>query len=69
MKLWDTVGYQDLLSPANRALIKNNLVPIVDDAWIDYHPEDAGLKGEKISIHHVQGLPLNIPLPYSRHKD
>ncbi|MBB5035457.1 hypothetical protein [Prosthecobacter vanneervenii] len=69
MKLWDAVGYQDLLSPANRVLIQNELVPIVDDAWIKVHPEDAGLKGEKISIHHVQGLPLNVPLPYSRHKD
>ncbi|WP_395741177.1 hypothetical protein [Prosthecobacter sp.] len=69
MKLWDSLGYQDLLSTANRNSIRNNRVPIVDDAWIQHHPEDAGLRGQIITIHHVQGLPLNAPLPYSRHLD
>ena len=36
---------------------------------IAVHPEDAGLLGERIPIHHVQGLPLSIPLPASRHLD
>lgn len=69
MLLWDSVGMEDLLSPANRARIKDSIAPIVDDAWIVYHPEDSGLRGQKISMHHVEGLPLTVPLPYSRHID
>lgn len=36
--------------------------PKVDDAWVKVFPEDAGLKGEKIPMHHVQDqLPAYPP--------
>jgi filamentous hemagglutinin len=40
---------------------------VVDDAWVAYFPGDAGLMGERISIHHIGGGPIGVPLPYSRH--
>lgn len=67
--LWDEVGYGEVLSDANRARIAAGRTPVVDDAWIAIHPEDAGLVGERISMHHVQGLPITVPLPASRHLD
>lgn len=67
--LWDTTGCGDALSPANRALIAQGKVPLVDDAWIRYFPGDVSMKGQKISMHHIGGSPLTIPLPKDRHKD
>jgi filamentous hemagglutinin len=67
--LWDELGYGEVLSGANRKLIKSNRTPRVDAEWIAIHPEDAGLIGERISMHHVQALPLTVPLPKSRHVD
>ena len=65
--LWDALGYEKLLSPANRARISAGTPPLVDDAWLAVHPEDAGLVNEQIRMHHVLGLPLTIPLPVTRH--
>lgn len=66
---WDAAGYGDALSPANRARIARGTAPIVDDAWVEYFPGDAALLGEPITIHHIKGLPLNVPLPFTRHHD
>jgi len=41
----------------------------VDQAWVNVFPEDAGLVGERIVIHHIDGYPLTAPLPESRHRD
>ena len=65
--LWDELGYGEILSSENRKKIAAGRIPVVDDSWIAIHPEDAGLKGEGISIHHVGGLPLNGPAPATRH--
>lgn len=67
--LWDELGYSEILSTTNRGKIAIGRTPIVDAEWIAIHPEDAGLLGERIPIHHIQGLPLTIPLPASRHLD
>ena len=67
--LWDQSGYGHLLSAANRASIAAGRTPVVHNAWIAGFPEDAGLKGEQIPMHHFRGLPLTIPLPYPRHLD
>ena len=66
---WDDLGYDQILSTENRAAIAKGRTPKVDDAWIKIFPEDAGLKGEKIPMHHVQGSPLTVPLPDTRHLD
>ncbi|MCY1410958.1 HNH/Endo VII superfamily nuclease toxin with a HHH motif protein [compost metagenome] len=66
---WDDLGYGEILSVENRAEIAKGRTPKVDDAWIKIFPEDAGLKGEKISIHHIQGMPLTVPLPATRNMD
>jgi hypothetical protein len=66
---WDEAGYGAALSPANRTRITKGRTPIVDDAWIEWFPGDAALRGEKISIHHIKGGKLNVPLPKSRHQD
>lgn len=66
---WKAAGYDDLLSPANKQRIAAGLVPIVDEAWIRYFPGDAPLLGEPISIHHIKGSVLNVPLPKTRHED
>lgn len=47
VKIWDAVRYEDLLSLTNGELIKNERTPIVDDARIRIHSQDAGLRGEK----------------------
>jgi hypothetical protein len=65
--LWDELGYGELLSEANRKLIAVRKAPMVDDAWIAIHPEDAGLRGERITMNHVHGLPMTGPLPKTRH--
>jgi RHS repeat-associated protein len=65
--LWKDTGV-DALSDANLKNIDERLAPIVDDAWIRWFPGDAALKGEKISMHHVGGSRLSVPLPASRHK-
>ena len=66
---WDAAGYGDALSEQNRAHIARGRAPIVDEAWIRYFPGDASLFGETISIHHIRGSRLNVPLPFTRHKD
>lgn len=66
---WDDLGYGQILSTENRAAIAKGRTPKVDDAWVKVFPEDAGLKGERISMHHIQGSPLTVPLPDTRHLD
>ncbi|AZE58574.1 hypothetical protein PFLU3_27920 [Pseudomonas fluorescens] len=66
---WDDLGYGQILSTENRAAIAKGRTPKVDDAWVKVFPEDAGLKGERIPMHHVQGSPLTVPLPDTRHLD
>ena len=66
---WDDLGYGQILSTENRAAIAKGKTPKVDDAWVKVFPEDAGLKGERIPMHHVQGTPLTVPLPDTRHLD
>ncbi|MBN2991029.1 hypothetical protein JWR97_05940 [Pseudomonas cedrina subsp. fulgida] len=66
---WDDLGYGQILSAENRAAIAKGKTPKVDDAWVKVFPEDAGLKGERIPMHHVQGSPLTVPLPDTRHLD
>jgi hypothetical protein len=69
MESWDEAGYGDILSAENKARIKAGKVPIVDDAWVKHFPGDAPLIGEKISMHHIDGSPITVPLPKSRHMD
>ncbi|WP_455430333.1 hypothetical protein [Pseudomonas khavaziana] len=66
---WDDLGYGQILSTENRAAIAKGRTPKVDDTWVKVFPEDAGLKGERIPMHHVQGSPLTVPLPDTRHLD
>jgi hypothetical protein len=66
---WDALGYSEILSTANRSAISKGRTPRVDDQWIAVFPEDAGLRGERISMHHIGGSPVTIPLPASRHLD
>jgi hypothetical protein len=66
---WDQVGYGDILSDANRQRIDARRSPVVDEAWIRNFPEDAGLKGELLYIHHIGGHNIYVPLPRSRHLD
>lgn len=66
---WDEAGFGDAISPSNRELIAAGKVPIVDEAWCRYFPGDRALMGEKISMHHIGGSQLTVPLPKSRHHD
>ena len=66
---WDRLGYGDLISLSNRLRLKERHSPVVDDNWIAYHPEDAGLRGEVIDIHHVFGELFKQPLPVTRHRN
>jgi hypothetical protein len=67
--VWDQAGVGDILSPRNRQRIADGLVPEVDDHWIRWFPGDDVLRGESIPMHHIQGTPLTVPLPASRHLD
>jgi hypothetical protein len=66
---WDSAGYGEILGEENRARIAAGLAPMVDEAWIAHFPEDAGLKGQLISMHHIGGDSLTVPLPRTRHRD
>ena len=68
--LWDELGYGEILSDTNRAAIARGRFPKVDDAWIAVFPEDASLMGgERISMHHINGSVVTMPLPAKRHLD
>ena len=67
--LWDSGGFGEILSPANRARIARGRTPEVDEDWVRYFPEDKGLLGEGIRMHHIQGTPFTTPLPVTRHLD
>lgn len=41
----------------------------VDVAWIRHFPGDKALLGGRISMHHIGGGRLTVPLPHSRHLD
>jgi RHS repeat-associated protein len=64
---WNDLGYDNILSDNNLAAIAKGKTPRVDEAWVSVFPEDAGLMGEKISMHHIGGTSLTIPLPATRH--
>jgi filamentous hemagglutinin len=66
---WDELGYGEILSDANRAAIRSRRAPVVDEAWVKVFPEDEGLMGETIVIHHIAGLSPKVPLPFTRHWD
>ena len=66
---WDDLGYGEILSDANRSAIGRGVTPKVDDAWINVFPEDAGLVGERITMHHIGGSPITVPLAATRHLD
>lgn len=67
LRFWDELGYSEIISPANRQAIARGRTPRVDDAWIAAFPEDAGLAGERITMHHIGGGLVTIPLPTTRH--
>jgi RHS repeat-associated protein len=68
-QIWEEGGYGDILSQANKDRIADRLVPRVDDAWIEAFPGDAAFIGEKITIHHVGGTQVFVPLSKTRHMD
>ncbi|MFD0817340.1 RHS repeat-associated core domain-containing protein [Micromonospora zhanjiangensis] len=68
MRIWDNDPiYKDILSKGNRWKIEHGLVPRVDRQWVEFFPGDATKIGEKISMHHIGGTKLTVPLPASRH--
>jgi len=66
---WDDLGYGEILSEANRGFIARGRTPRVDETWVVSFPEDAGLIGERITMHHIGGYPVTIPLATTRHLD
>ena len=40
---------------------------MVDEDWVKHFPEDAGLIGETIEMHHIGGSPIVLPWPETRH--
>ncbi len=67
--VWDRTGVGDILSPANRRRIAAGETPHVDPDWVRHFPGDADLIDELIPMHHIQGLPITVPLPATRHID
>lgn len=67
--IWDKVGVGEIISSENRSRLSHDLSPRVDDAWILWFPGDEPFRGERIELHHVQGSPIVIPLPASRHRE
>lgn len=69
ISFWDDLGYGEILSSENRLAIARGKTPRVDNDWIAAFPEDAGLIGERIPMHHIGGQSVTIPLPDTRHRD
>jgi RHS repeat-associated protein len=70
MRIWDNDPiYKDILSKGNRWRIQHDLVPRVDKQWVGFFPGDAHLVGENITMHHINGEKITVPLPTSRHLD
>lgn len=67
--VWDATGNGDVLSAANRELIASGQNPVVDAEWIAAFPGHAAYLGESITIHHIAGSPITVPLPGSAHRD
>jgi RHS repeat-associated protein len=67
--LWDEMGSGEILSLDNRVLIAQGRPPVVDAQWVQHFPGDAPLLGEQITIHHIGGGKISVPLPKSRHID
>ena len=67
--VWDATGNRDVLSAANRELIASGQNPVVDAEWIAAFPGHAAYLGESITIHHIAGSPITVPLPGSAHRD
>ncbi|WEF33957.1 DUF6861 domain-containing protein [Pseudoduganella chitinolytica] len=66
---WEDVGYGEILSNDNLTAIAKGRTPRVDETWVRAFPEDAGLMGEKISMHHIGSTPVTVPLPATHHLD
>lgn len=67
VELWDNVGYGEAISGANRSFIARGIAPRVDADWIKWFPEDAGLLGERVTMHHIGGSGVTVPLSTTRH--
>ncbi len=42
--------------------------PIVNQKWIDYHPQHASFRGQKLIHHHVSQGPIAVAVPESIHR-
>jgi len=61
--------YGKVLSPANKKRISdhNFRSPVVDEVWIQFHPEHAAYKGDVLEHHHVGQGSRAVPLPSRLH--
>ena len=75
-KYWDIVLSRDqeadpseqVLSGFNRHLIENGYAPLVDDQWVEHHPDAADFKWQELHHHHWDQGPLAVALPEGFHE-
>jgi RHS repeat-associated protein len=63
----DPEGTAGPLSSSNLWKITNRISPRVDKHWIQWFPEHEAYRGEVIEMHHVGGLPFQVPLTETEH--
>jgi hypothetical protein len=59
--------YPGRLSPENVARVIDRRAPIVDDAWLEFHPQHAAYRYEILEHHHVGQGTRAVPLPEGLH--
>lgn len=57
-----------VFSPENKALIQAGRAPIIDDAWLQFHPEHADFVGDFLRHHHMARGPIAVAIPRRFHE-
>ncbi|HLY31585.1 MAG TPA: hypothetical protein VKQ36_11185 [Ktedonobacterales bacterium] len=59
--------HPEYFSPDNIARIQSGRGPIIDDQWLQYHPDQTYYNGQPLIHHHLDQGPTAVPLPQGMH--
>ncbi|GEM_PF-5171885 len=66
---WDQLlqDHPEYFSPDNIARIQAGRSPVIDDQWLQYHPDQTYYNGQTLIHHHLDEGPTAVPLPSAMH--